>query len=163
MVILSRSVVGHKLPRWLGILAGMAEESTSPDPVALNRRAIEAVSRRDFDEAMASYGPESVWDTSALGLGTYRGVDVIRRAIEEWTEIYEDFEVEIEENLDLGNGVILSVTRQRGRMADSKGYLELLYASVTEWTGGLIEQVTPFTDIDEARAAAARLAEERRQ
>jgi ketosteroid isomerase-like protein len=138
----------------------MPEESTTPDLVELNRRAIEAVSRRDFDEAMARYGPESVWDTSALGLGTYRGVDVIRRTLEEWTAIYEDFEVEIEENLNLGTGVILSVTRQRGRMG-STGYVEFLYASVTEWTGGLIKQVTPFSDIDEARAAAERLAEER--
>jgi ketosteroid isomerase-like protein len=139
----------------------MSEESTIPDLVELNRRAIEAVSRRDFDEAMASYGPDSVWDTSALGLGTYRGVEVIRAALEEWTAIYEDFEVEIQENLDLGNGVILSVTRQRGRMAGSSGYLEFLYASITEWTGGLIEQVTPFTDVDQARAAAERLAEKR--
>jgi hypothetical protein len=139
----------------------MPEESPTPDLGELNRRAIEAAGRRDFDEAMASYGPESVWDTSALGLGTYRGVDVIRRTFEEWTAIYEDFEIEIEENLDFGNGVILSVTHQRGRMAGSSGYLEFLYASVTEWTGALIAQVTPFTDVDQARAAAERLTEER--
>lgn len=139
----------------------MSEESTTPDLVELNRRAIEAAGRRDFDAAMTPYGPESVWDTSALGMGTYRGADVIRRNLEEWTAIYEDFEVEIEENRDLGGGVILSVTRQRGRIAGSSGYLEFLYASVTEWTDGLIRRVTPFTDIDEARAAAKRLAEER--
>jgi hypothetical protein len=83
---------------------------------------------------MASYGPESVWDTSALGFGTHRCVDVIRRNLEEWTAIYEDFEVEIEENLDLGSGVILFVTRQRGRVAGSSGYVEFRYACATEWT-----------------------------
>jgi ketosteroid isomerase-like protein len=139
----------------------MSRESTTPDLVALNRRAIEAVARGDFDAAMAPYGPESVWDTSALGLGTYRGVDVIRRSLEEWTAIYEEFDVEIEENLDLGNGVILSVTRQHGRIAGSSGHVELRYASITEWANGAIERVTPYTDIDEARAAAQRLAEER--
>ena len=139
----------------------MSEESTTPDLVELNRRAIEAVGRRDFDAAMTSYGPESVWDTSALGFGTYRGVEVIRRTLEEWTAIYEDFEVEIEENLDLGSGVVLSVARQRGRMAGSTNYVEFLYASVTEWANGLIAQVTPYADIDEARAAAGRLAKER--
>src|ERR1700730_5105849 len=108
----------------------MSRESTTPDLIELNRRATEAVGRRDFDAAMASYGPESVWDTSALGLGTYRGVELIRRAFEEWTAIYEDFEVEIEENLDLGCGVILSVTRQRGRVAGSSGCVEFLYASI---------------------------------
>jgi ketosteroid isomerase-like protein len=139
----------------------MSEESSTPDLVELNRRAIEAVARGDFDEAMAPYGPESLWDASAVGLGTYRGADAIRRALEEWTAIYEDFEVEIDEIIDLGNGVILAVARQRGRIVGSEGYLEFRYASVAEWTGGLIERVTPFPDVDEARAAAERLAEER--
>jgi ketosteroid isomerase-like protein len=139
----------------------MPEESTTPDLLALNRQAIEAVARRDFDAAMTSYGPEAVWDTSALGLGTYRGVEMIRRSFEEWTAMYEDFAVEIEEHLDFGSGVILSVTRQRGRVAGSSGYVEFHYAAVTLWTDGLIAQVTPFTDINEARADAERLAEER--
>lgn len=139
----------------------MPEESITPDLLALNRQAIEAVARRDFDAAMTSYGPESVWDASALGLGTYRGVEMIRRSFEEWTAMYEDFEVEIEEHLDFGSGVMLSVTRQRGRVAGSSGYVEFHYAAVTLWTDSLIAQVTPFTDIDEARAAAERLAQER--
>ena len=136
---------------------GLEEPSTS-DLVGLNRRSIEAVSNRDFDEAMAPYAADAVWDTSALGLGTYRGVEVIRRALEDWRAAYEDFDVVIEEIVDLGNGVVLSVTRQRGRLAGSQGYLELLFASVTKCTDGLIEQVTPFTDVDEARALAERLA-----
>ena len=112
---------------------------------------------------MTSYGPESVWDASALGLGTYRGVEMIRRSFEEWTAMYEDFEVEveIEEQLDFGSGVILSVTRQRGRVVGSSGYVEFRYAAVTVWADGLIAQVTPFTDIDTARVAAERLAESR--
>jgi ketosteroid isomerase-like protein len=140
---------------------GMPEESTTPDLLALNRQAIEAVARRDFDAAMTSYGPESVRDASALGLGTYRGVEMIRRSFEEWTAMYEDFEVEIEEHRDFGSGVILSVARQPGRVAGSSGYVEFRYAAVTLWTEGLIARVTPFTDIDAARAAAERLAEER--
>ena len=136
-------------------------ESTTRDLLALNRQAIEAVAHRDFDAAMTSYGPESLWDTSALGLGTYRGGEMIRRSFEEWTAMYEDFEVEIEEQLDFGSGVILSVARQRGRVADSSGYVEFHYAAVTLWRDGLIAQVTPFTDIDEARAVAERLVESR--
>ena len=139
----------------------MSEESTTPDQLALNRQAIEAVASRDFDAAMASYSPESVWDTSALGLGTYRGVEMIRRGFEEWTAMYEDFEVEIEEHLDFGSGVILSVARQRGRVVGSSGYVEFRYATVTLWADGVIAQVTLFTDIVEARAAAERLAESR--
>ena len=81
-------------------------------------------------------------------------------ALKSGPAIYEDFEVEIEENLDLGSGVMLSVTRQRGRVAGSSGYVQMRYASVTEWRDGLIARVTPYPDIDEARAAAERLAGE---
>jgi hypothetical protein len=35
------------------------------------------------------------------------------------------------------------------------------FASVNEWRAGMIARVTTFLDIDEARAAAERLAEER--
>ena len=139
----------------------MAEESTTPDLVELNRRAIESVVRGDFDAAMNSYGPNSVWDTSPLGLGTYRGVAAIRRAFEEWAGLYEEAEAEIETNLDLGNGVMFAVVRQRGRLVGSSGHAEFHFASVSEWTDGLVARVTPYTDIDEARAVAERLAQER--
>ncbi len=139
----------------------MPGESTTPDLVELNRRAIESAARRDFDAAMSPYGPDSVWDTSPLGMGTYRGVAAIRRGFEEWYGLYEESEVEIEENVDLGNGVILAVACQRARPVGSSGYVELRFASVTEWTDRLIARVAPYTDIDEARAAAERLAESR--
>ena len=38
------------------------------------------------------------------------------------------------------------------------GFVELQVALVTTWTGGLIETVTAYTDVDQARAAAERLA-----
>jgi ketosteroid isomerase-like protein len=139
----------------------MPEEATTPDLVELNRRAIEAVLHGDFDEAMISYGPDSVWDTSPLGMGTYRGVATIRGSLEEWFAPYEESEAQIEENVHVGNGVILAVVRQRARPSGSNGYVEFHFASVTEWTGGLIVRVTPYTDIDEARAAAERLAQSR--
>jgi hypothetical protein len=39
----------------------MPEEVTIPDLVELNRRAIESAARRDLDEAMSVYGPDSVY------------------------------------------------------------------------------------------------------
>jgi len=49
----------------------------------------------------------------------------------------------------------------RGRLAGSSGSVELRYAGVSTWADGLIERVTTYLDINEARAAAERLAEER--
>jgi len=137
------------------------EESTTPDLVELSRHAIESVVRGDFDAALSSYGPDSVWDTSPLGMGTYRGVAAIRNAFEEWFGLYDETEAEIEEIVNVGNGVILAVVRQGGRPAGSSGYVQFRFASVTEWTRDVVARVTPYTDIDEARAAAERLAEER--
>jgi ketosteroid isomerase-like protein len=130
----------------------MAEESTTPDLVELNRRAIESGARRDWDAAMASYGPDSVWDTSPLGMGIYRGVATIRSNMEEWYDLHEEAEVEIEENTDLGNGVVFAVVRQRARPVGSSAYVDFHFASITEWTGSVIARVTPYTVIDEARA-----------
>lgn len=139
----------------------MSEESTTSDLVELNRRAIESAARRDWDAATSCYGPDSVWDASPLGMGVYRGVVTIRSNMEEWYSFHEETEVEIEENMDLGNGVVFALVRQRARPVGSSAYVEFRYASVTEWTDGVAARVTPYTDIDEARAAAERLAEER--
>ena len=139
----------------------MSEESTTPDPVALTRRAVESAAARDFDTAISFYGPGSVWDMSRLGLGTYEGLAAIRGLFEDWIGAYEEFEIEIEEILDLGSGVTLAVVRQGGRPVGSIGQVHLRYASVTEWTEGLIVWATHYTDINEARAAVERLAEER--
>jgi ketosteroid isomerase-like protein len=136
----------------------MLEESTAPDLAELNRRAIEHAASRDWDAAVVSYGPDSEWDTSHLGLGIYRGVATIRSALEEWWGSYEDTQLEIEENVHLGNGVVFAVVHQRARPVGSSAKVEFRFASVTEWTDGMIARVTPYTAIDEARAAAERLA-----
>jgi hypothetical protein len=99
-----------------------------------------------------------MWDTSPLGLGTYRGVEAIRGGMEEWTAAYEELEIELEENRDLGNGVVLAVVRQRGRPVGSGSYVQFRFASITEWADCLIARVTPYSDIDAARADAERLA-----
>jgi len=94
-------------------------------------------------------------------MGTYRGIATIRKALEEWFGPYEEAESEIEENVDIGNGVVFAVVRQRGRPVGGSGFAHFRFASVTEWADGLIARVTPYSDIDEARAAAERRAAER--
>jgi hypothetical protein len=67
----------------------------------------------------------------------------------------------IEEERDLGNGVGFEVVAAYGRIRGGESRVELRYASVGIWREGLVERVTYYTDIDQARAAAERLAEER--
>jgi len=58
-------------------------------------------------------------------------------------------------------GLELVVFLARGRLRGSTRFVESRPAQVTTWANGLIERTTSYPDIDEARAAAERLAEER--
>ena len=138
----------------------MSEESTTPDLVELGR-AVEAAFRGDLEPWLCLLRPDCVWDDPALGLGSYEGLAAIREHIEEWIGSYEELENTAEERLDLGNGVTFGVLLQRGRPMGSTGYVQLRYAAVNVWVEGRIERFTTYTDIDEARAAAERLAQER--
>src|SRR5213592_2649003 len=138
----------------------MAQESTTPDPVELSRRLVEALDRLDFDAAMSFYAPNAVWEGRASGM-TLEGRTAIRGFLEDMTVAYEEFEVQREETLDLGNGVALGVIRASGRPVGSTGRVELRLAIVAVWEEGLIVRITTYDDTDEARAAAERLAEER--
>jgi ketosteroid isomerase-like protein len=138
----------------------MPEESATPDLVELTRQAIEAVGRRDPDIGMSMYGPDSVWDVSAMGMGVYTGVDAIRLEMESWLGAFEDVEVEIEEIHDLGNETTFSVVAHSGRPLGSSGKVHMRFASITQWSDQIVVRVTAYTDIDEARAAAERLSQE---
>jgi ketosteroid isomerase-like protein len=139
----------------------MSEESATPDLEELMRQIVDAYNRRDFDGIMAMYSDTPIWDTSAVGLGLHTGPNEVRAFHEDWIAAYEDFGGRVVDLLDLGNGVSVTVFHQRGRPKGSSAFVELRFALLTTWAGGRIEQVVAFTDIDEARAAAERLAEER--
>jgi hypothetical protein len=87
--------------------------------------------------------------------------EAIREFLEPWREPYEDFELELEEFHDQGNGVAPSVLVQRGRLPGSGSFVSVRGGHVGIWRDRLIERNTVYLDIDEARAAAERLAEER--
>jgi len=139
----------------------MSEESTTPDLVELMRGLFAAVSRHDVDAIMACYAPDAVWDMSPTGLGTFEGQAAVRGFLEDWFGSYVEYERESEELLNLGNGVGFARFVQKARPVGSSGRVEERYASVQVWVDGLLVRVTNYTAIDEARAAAERLAEER--
>jgi ketosteroid isomerase-like protein len=139
----------------------MPKKPTTPDLEEISRKNYEALNRGDIDAAMSVFRPDAVFDGSALGLGTYEGLAAIRVRFEEWMGSFEDFEVVVEEFRDLGNGVTLTVSLQKGRSLGSIGSVERRPATIGIWTEGLIERVAFYADPEEARAAAERLARER--
>jgi ketosteroid isomerase-like protein len=143
-----------------GILHRVMSDATTPDLVELTRRSFEALNRGDFDTSMEVFAPDAVWDASSPGIGTFKGRATIRSHLEEWLGAYEEFESELEECQDLGNGIVFSVLHHEGRPAGSTGRVQQRPIFVSKWVDGMIVRVEPYLEIDEARAAAKRLAEE---
>jgi uncharacterized protein (TIGR02246 family) len=137
----------------------MPEESTTSDLVELVRRQFEAGNRRDLDAVTSSFAPDAVMDGRALG-DHFEGRAAIRSFIEDWFGAYEELEFGLEEVRDLGKGVVFAVVTQNGRPIGSAGHVRQREGWVYVWVGGLIAQFT-ISDIDEARATAERLAQER--
>jgi ketosteroid isomerase-like protein len=141
----------------------MSEESPSPDLGELVRQIIDAANRRDFDAAIGYFTPDVVWDTSRDGFGSFDGAAPTRRFWEDWVRGYEELEQVVEELLDVGHGVVFTVVRQKARLVGGTGYIARRGGWVWAWVGNLCASVTVYSDadIDEARADAERLAEER--
>jgi ketosteroid isomerase-like protein len=138
----------------------MPEEFTTPDLVELTRLAITGVNRGEF---LVYASPDIVLDTAGYGMGTFKGREAAIEFFKEWTSSFEDLKIEADEILDLGHGVVLSLHRQEGRPIGASNYVRVRAAMVMLWVDGLIVRNTvyPESDIDQARAAAERLAGER--
>src|SRR5262245_20141712 len=116
----------------------MSKENVGTDVLALTRRTFAAANRRDYDAMMTSYGPDSVWDVSALGLGTYVGPKAIRNFFEDWTGGLEAWRLEIQDLRDLGNGIVLVIAVQTGTSAGGGPQVQLRHASLFVWSGEVI-------------------------
>ena len=138
----------------------MPEESTTSDLIRLARLLNEAINRRDWDAVESFYSPDAV-DVGVEAIGTFEGAATIRGYYEDLASSYDDAHVETEEIIDLGNGVTFAVVLITGRPAGSSGEVRIRYGSAASWTEAVIERLTSYMDIDQARAAAERLAQER--
>ena len=84
----------------------MTEESTTPDLAELSRQVADAMSSRDVDLMMSFFATDAVM----LGAtGTQNGAAAIRELWEGWLGAFEELHIEVDELLDLGNGVSFAV------------------------------------------------------
>jgi ketosteroid isomerase-like protein len=134
------------------------EESTTPDLAARAQRFADTVSAGDIDALASFYAPRAVF--VAL-VDRFEGRTAIGRFYEDWVGAYSDFEFDVEETRDLGDGVGFVVFAWRARLPGSRGWIDSRIAAVLTLADDLIERQRDYDDVDEARAAAERLAEER--
>ena len=142
----------------------MCEESATSDHVGLIRGYIELIDRTwDLDalEDTGLFAPDCVWDMSHVGLGTFEGMAAARVFLESWWANWEDHHHEIEEIVDLGQGVLFAVIWEDGRPVGSSRRVQARAGWVYEWAHGKVVRMATYTDVDEGRAAAERVAADR--
>ena len=138
----------------------MSEESTTPDLVERVRGFWASAARRDWPKILRFYAPDAVWDMSPMGLGTYEDEAAMRGLWQDWVAAYDELHLDVEA-LDLGHGVVFAVVGQNARPIGSTGRVHARQALVYCWVEGMVVRVTVYSDIDEGRVAAERLAKER--
>ena len=136
----------------------MSHESTTPDPVELVRRQFEALNRRDFDGVMSSVAEDGIL-VGRFG-DFFEGRAAIRGLVEDWFRPWEELDFELEEVSHLGRGVVFAVVIQEGRPVGGDGHVRQREGWVYLCVGGSIARLTT-SEVDQARAAAERLAQER--
>jgi ketosteroid isomerase-like protein len=141
----------------------MSEESTTRDALERARGFCDSIERRDFEPALSFFGPHPVWDMSALGMGAFDGRTQIRDLLEDWSRAYDEWAITFDEFLDCGAGIVFAVVTERGRLAGSTGHVHFRIAVVAAFVERMIVRVSTYTDIDDARTAAERLAEQREE
>jgi len=139
----------------------MTDEATTPGLVERALAMFAAGDRGDIDAAIEFFAPDVVWEMVGSGI-RIDGAASLRDFMQDWVNRYEDYQWRVEEALDMGNGVVLIVYLDSGRPSGSPFTVQERGVVVIEWTEGLIVRVTDFDcdQIDEARAAAERLAQE---
>ena len=141
----------------------MPQQPATSSALDLTRRCFEAGNSGDFDALMLFFGPDSVWDVSPWGLGSHTGRPAIRAFFGDWIGSFDEYELQVEKLVDLGNGIVLAVASQVGVPAGRGAHLRIRWAAVFIWAEDTIVRATHYGSVDEARAAAERLAEERAQ
>ena len=138
----------------------MSEESATPDLAERTRRSFAAANRGDWDGVMGFFAHDAVWEVP--GLQAFEGRDAIRGFFEDWVATYRDANIEVEDLLDLGGGIAFVTATLDGRLAGSTAHMRVRFGATYRWVHELIVHIASYSDIDGARAAAERLAEERR-
>jgi ketosteroid isomerase-like protein len=136
----------------------VSQESTTPRLVERARLAIDAIGDHDLDAAMSFYAPHAVVEAV---VGRFEGLAAIRGFLDEWLGSYEEFQAEAEEVIALGNGVLVRCVRDGGPPGREQRSVQLRFAVAAEWADGVMVRIISTPEIEEGRAAAERLAEER--
>jgi ketosteroid isomerase-like protein len=122
--------------------------------VAAVRGMWEAFVRNDFETALAAFDPDVEWDGTNLPDGKIsRGLDAVVDHTIRWGEMWEAWEVELEDVIDAGEDRVIAFIQERGR---SKAGLDVneRHSELYVLRDGKIVYRKGFSDADEALVEA---------
>jgi ketosteroid isomerase-like protein len=98
--------------------------------------------------------PDFVWDMGTfrgwLDVPEYPGPDGFDEFFAKWTDPYEDWDMDVHELLDGGDGRVVAIVTQRGRLRGADSWVELRYGMVCSFAGGLVSRIEVFATPAEA-------------
>jgi ketosteroid isomerase-like protein len=118
--------------------------------IALVRGMWEAFLRNDGATANAAFDPDVEWDGTNLPDGEIaHGLDAAVAHVRRWAEMWETWEVELEDVIDAGEDRVIAFVRERGR---SKAGLDVneRHSELYVVRDGKIVYRKGFSDADEA-------------
>jgi ketosteroid isomerase-like protein len=123
--------------------------------VALVRRFVEAFNHGDLEAMLAGVDPEvelHEWPT-APGAQSFAGPEGARQALEGWFEIWEWMRIQIEDLVDLGDKVLVTL-HQQAKGKESAVEVEIRSFNVYTFRDGKIVRLQLFTEREPALEAA---------
>jgi ketosteroid isomerase-like protein len=117
--------------------------------VAVVRGMLDAFLRNDGETAIAAFDPDVEWDGTNLPDGDIsHGLDAVLAHVQRWAEMWETWEVELEDVTDAGEDRVITFFRERGR---SKAGLDVneRHSELYLVRGGKIVYRKGFSDADE--------------
>lgn len=140
--------------------AGLPEQAAliSEQNVGVVRESWDAWrSRHDVDGVLALYAPDVVWDVTQISEwpeGAYMGRAGVRRFLAEWLEVWDDFEVGVENILAAPDGRVVALAWQRGKGRHSGLTMNMEWVQIFTLREGQIIRVDNYDDRAKALAAA---------
>jgi ketosteroid isomerase-like protein len=115
----------------------------------------------DLDAVTALFAPGSIWDASRWGLGSHEAPRALRVFLGDWIGSFDVYGLTVQEIRDLGSGVVFVVFVHEAGPEGHGNALRVRSSAVLGWRARQLVALTSYPDMDEARAAAERLAKER--
>jgi uncharacterized protein len=129
----------------------------SQENVEVVREGWDAWIRGDLPALLRHFDPNVVWDTSHFHdwpESTYHGIEGVERFLSEWSDVWADYGLHVDDIRAAPDGRVVSLIVQRGKGRSSGLAMEMKTAQVATLRDGKVTRIDNYEDRAEALEAA---------